>query len=68
MTHTGSCFLNAAWEVVGGYAVDKRKRVVPFSDRDFQLRVASLWPVAVSNATPFSLWRRDSSVDVELNS
>jgi GT2 family glycosyltransferase len=68
MTHTGSCFLKAAWEVVGGYAVDKRKRVVPFSDRDFQLRVASLWPVAVSNATPFSLWRRDSSVDVELNS
>jgi GT2 family glycosyltransferase len=68
MTHTGSCFLKAAWEVVGGYSVDKRKRVVPFSDRDFQLRVASLWPVAVSNETPFSLWRRDSSVDVDLNS
>jgi glycosyltransferase involved in cell wall biosynthesis len=68
MTHTASCYRQAAWRAVGGYRVDKRQRVVPFSDRDFQLRVASVWPVAVSNAVPFSLWRRDSSVDVGINS
>jgi GT2 family glycosyltransferase len=68
MTHSGSCFLKAAWEAVGGYRVDKRERVVPFSDRDFQLRVNAVWPVAVAYETPFTLWRRDSSVDAGLNS
>lgn len=68
MTHSGSCFLKIAWEVVGGYRADKTQRVVPFSDRDFQLRVNALWPVAVSYETPFSFWRRDSSVDVHRNS
>jgi glycosyltransferase involved in cell wall biosynthesis len=68
MTHSGSCFLKVAWEAVGGYRVDKRERVVPFSDRDFQLRVNAVWPVAVAYETPFTLWRRDSSVDAGLNS
>jgi hypothetical protein len=68
MTHSGCCFLKVAWEAVGGYYVDKGARVVPFSDRDFQIRVNSVWPVAVSNETPFTLWRRDSSVDGGLNS
>ncbi|HIJ87345.1 MAG TPA: glycosyltransferase [Desulfuromonadales bacterium] len=63
MTHSGSCFLKSAWETVGGYYADKSKRLVPFSDRDFQLRVNALFPVAVSNDVPFSLWRRGSSVD-----
>jgi GT2 family glycosyltransferase len=68
MTHSGSCFLKAAWEVVGGYQVDKKRRIVPFSDRDFQLRVAAIWPVAVADRTPFSFWRTDSSVDNRRNS
>jgi glycosyltransferase involved in cell wall biosynthesis len=68
MTHSGCCFLKVAWEAVGGYYVDKGARVVSFSDRDFQIRVNSVWPVAVSNETPFTLWRRDSSVDGGLNS
>jgi glycosyltransferase involved in cell wall biosynthesis len=63
MTHSGSCFLKAAWEAVGGYRVDKRQRLVPFSDRDFQLRVNARWPVAVAEKTPYSFWRNDSSVD-----
>ena len=42
---------------------DKRKRVTPFSDRDFQLRVGALWPVAVATGTPLAFWRNDSSVD-----
>ncbi len=68
MTHSGSCFLKVAWEVVGGYRPDKKERVVPFSDRDFQLRVNAVWPVAVAYETPFTLWRSDSSVDAGLNS
>ena len=68
MTHSGSCFTRAAWEIVGGYYSDKRRRLVPFSDRDFQLRVNALFAVAVSPEIPVSFWRRGSSVDRELNS
>jgi glycosyltransferase involved in cell wall biosynthesis len=68
MTHSGSCFLKTAWEAVGGYRVAKEQRVVPFSDRDFQLRINAIWPVAVAYETPFSFWRRDASVDGGLNS
>lgn len=68
MTHSGLCFLKTAWEAVGGYQIDKKKRVTPFSDRDFQLRVGALWPVAVAGNKPFSFWRNDSSVDGSLNS
>ena len=63
MTHSGSTFLRAAWEAVGGYLEDKERRVVPFSDRDFQLRVNAAWPVAVAYETPYSFWRSDSSID-----
>lgn len=63
MTHSGCSFLKTVWEKVGGYYPDKRKRLVPFSDRDFQLRVNALFPVAVSPAVPFSFWRSGSSVD-----
>ncbi len=68
MTHSGSCFLKSAWKVVGGYYPDKSKRVAPYSDRDFQIRINSLFPVAISNITPLSLWRNDSSVDSGINS
>jgi len=68
MTHSGSCFRRAAWDLVGGYCPDKRLRVVPFSDRDFQLRINALWPVGVATETPLSFWRTDSSVDAGRNS
>ena len=63
MTHSGSCFWKTAWEAVGGYSVAKEDRVVPFSDRDFQLRVNTLWPVAVAYETPIAFWRTDACVD-----
>jgi hypothetical protein len=68
MTHSGSCFFKVAWTAVGGYQVDKTQRVVPFSDRDFQMRVNAVWPVAVAYETPLALWREGSSVDAGLNS
>jgi GT2 family glycosyltransferase len=68
MTHSGLCFLRTAWEAVGGYRIDKRKRVTPYSDRDFQLRVAAIWPVAITGDRPLAFWRNDSSVDGRLNS
>jgi glycosyltransferase involved in cell wall biosynthesis len=62
MTHSGSCFRKVAWAAVGGYR-QKPERCVPHSDRDFQLLVNCLWPVAVAYETPYSFWRSDSSVD-----
>jgi hypothetical protein len=67
MTHSGMTVLRAAWAVVGGYRSDPRARVVPYSDRDFQLRVASLYPIAVIDE-PLVWWRSDSSVDAGVNS
>lgn len=63
MTHSGTTFFRSAWQAVGGYYAEKAKRVVVFADRDFQLRVASLFPVAVSREVTFSYWRANSSVD-----
>lgn len=68
MTHSASCFFKVAWEAVGGYRSDKRRRVVPFSDSDFQLRVNAVFPVAVSDSTPYVFWRIYSSVDKGVNS
>ena len=68
MTHSGSSFYKAAWKSIGGYYPDKSKRLVHFSDRDFQLRMNALFPVALSNTTPLSCWRNDSSVDQGVNS
>jgi hypothetical protein len=68
MTHSASCFFKVAWEAVGGYRSDKSRRVVPFSDSDFQLRVNAVFPVAVSDATPYVFWRIYSSVDKGVNS
>jgi glycosyltransferase involved in cell wall biosynthesis len=68
MTHSGSTFFKVAWAAVGGYEGDQRRRLVPFSDRDFQLRVNAVWPVGVAVETPFSFWRTDSSVDRDRNS
>lgn len=68
ITHSGSTFLKAAWLAVGGYYPDKDRRIIPFSDRDFQLRVNALFPVAISPVISFSFWRSNSSVDGGVNS
>ena len=68
MTHTSSVFLKSVWEEVGGFYPNKMKRMVLFSDRDFQLRVALLHPVGVLMEKPLSFWRTDSSVDSGINS
>ncbi len=68
MTHSTSTFLKVAWAVVGGYRVNKKDRVVPYSDRDFQMRVNAVWPVAVADRTPYCFWRNYSSVDRGRNS
>jgi glycosyltransferase involved in cell wall biosynthesis len=67
MTHSGMTLRRSAWELVGGYRSRVDDRLVPFSDRDLQLRVAALYPVAVIDA-PLVWWRSDSSVDGGVNS
>ncbi len=68
MTHSGTTFFKSAWQAVGGYYASRLRRIVIYSDRDFQLRVAALFPVAVSMEVPFGYWRDGSSVDQGLNS
>jgi GT2 family glycosyltransferase len=68
MTHSGSCFYKSAWQAIGGYYPDKSMRLVHFSDRDFQIRMNAIFPVILSNITPLSCWRNDSSVDQGINS
>ena len=63
MCHSGSIFLKSAWQDVGGYYPDQTRRVCLFSDRDFQLRVNCLYPVAVVEDVPFAFRRAGSSVD-----
>lgn len=62
MTHSSSAFFKAAWQAVGGYTA-KKFRLVPEAneDRDFQLRVAALFPVGVYKEYPLAFWRTDSS-------
>jgi len=68
MTHTASCFTLQAWRACGGYYPRKQDRVIRFSDRDFQLRVASVAQVALLPRYPLSLWRNNSSVDAGIDS
>ena len=68
MTHSSSTFYKLAWKAVGGYYPNKEERVVPNSDRDFQMRINALFPVGISDDIPLSCWRNYSSVDHGLNS
>ena len=68
MTHSGSTFSKFAFQQVGGYYENKLKRVVPFSDRDFQLRVASVFLTGDFSEIQLSAWREGSSVDHGKNS
>jgi hypothetical protein len=68
MTHSACTFFKVSWEFVGGYYENKKSRVIPSSDRDFQLRINCIFPIGVSYEIPFVFWRADSSVDSGLYS
>lgn len=60
MTMSSCSFLRSAWEAVGGlWEFDRR--VCSFDDRDFQMRVCALFPVAVLKE-PLAFYRVNSSV------
>lgn len=66
VTHSGCTFRRDAWRQAGGYLGDPRRRIVRYTDRDFQLRVHALYPVGLLRpAQPVAFWRSDSSVDRE---
>lgn len=67
MTHSGMTLSRDAWQWVGGYRSRIEQRVVKYSDRDLQLRIAALYPIVLIEE-PLVWWRSDSSVDSGLNS
>lgn len=69
ITHSGMTFLKTAWKIAGGYRPQKSKRVVKFSDRDFQFRMNCYFPIAaLDDSVPLAFWRKGFSVDKGLNS
>lgn len=67
ITHSGSTFVKKKAESAGLYR-EKKKRIVHFSDRDFQIRLNLLYPVGTTAELPFCFWRSNSSVDSGVNS
>jgi glycosyltransferase involved in cell wall biosynthesis len=63
MCHSGSAFFKDAWRAVGGYRAQWSERVIGYADRDFQIRVNALFPIAIVENAAFAFWRIDSSVD-----
>jgi len=62
MTMSGCSFLKSAWEAVGGFYSFK-KRVCSYDDRDFQMRVSTLFDVAIIQE-PLTFYRTNSSTEV----
>ncbi|MCX6712935.1 MAG: glycosyltransferase family A protein [Candidatus Vogelbacteria bacterium] len=62
MTHSSSTFVRIKGVAAGLYR-PKKDRLVPFSDRDFQIRINLLYSVGTNVLVPFCFWRSDSSVD-----
>jgi glycosyltransferase involved in cell wall biosynthesis len=61
MTHSSTSFFKSAWQAVGGYREKNRRLHIDLNeDRDFQMRVAALFPVAVLDY-PLAYWRTNSS-------
>lgn len=61
MTHSSMAFFKQAWEAVGGYySKNKRISLDANEDRDFQMRVNTLFKVAVMDY-PLAYWRTDTS-------
>ncbi|HCV44312.1 MAG TPA: hypothetical protein DGH68_12560, partial [Bacteroidetes bacterium] len=67
ITHSGCSFYKQSWRAVDGYWSEKHKRVISYSDRDFQLRFNVCFPIAILDV-PISCWRSNSSVDAGINS
>lgn len=63
MSHSSSSFLKYAWETVDGYIPNIHSRIIKYSDRDFQLRVNSIFPIAILENAALAFWRINSSVD-----
>jgi GT2 family glycosyltransferase len=59
MAMSSCAFFKSAWSSIGGF-YPFEKRVCSFDDRDFQMRVSSLFKVGVIEE-PLALWRQDSS-------
>jgi GT2 family glycosyltransferase len=60
MSQSSCSFLRVAWEVVGGY-FERERRVCSWDDRDFQIRVCSVFPVGVYKDYPMEFYRTTSS-------
>jgi len=67
MTHTGSTFVRTKAISVGLYR-EKGKRIIRFSDRDFQIRMNLLYSVGICDKFPLCFWRSNSSIDAGKNS
>ncbi len=61
MTQSSCSFLRSAWQAVGGY-FPRQRRVCSYDDRDFQMRVCSLFPVGVLENYALAGWRDGSSM------
>lgn len=62
MTQSSCSFFRFAWKTVGGYRPrGKRIHTASCEDRDFQMRVNSLFPVGVYTDYPLAYYRTDSS-------
>ena len=59
MSMSGSSFLKSAWLQVGGF-YEYEHRVCPYDDRDFQMRVCSVFQTLLFDE-PFILYRLNSS-------
>ncbi len=62
MTMSGSSFLKSAWQAVGGFYPYK-KRVCTYDDRDFHIRVSSLFDVAIIEE-PLAFYRVNTGIGV----
>lgn len=53
MMHSSCIFYKIAWKYFGGYNSNKRKRLMPFSDHDFRLRLNASFPIYINYDLPF---------------
>ena len=60
MTSSSSSFLKSAWESVGGFKPFE-ERICSYDDRDFEMRVCTLYNIAVLEEA-LAFWRLGSSV------
>lgn len=61
MSHSSLSFTRSAWELVGGYRPRGSSRTVYNDDRDFEMRVCSLLPIAIYSDYPLQYYRTDTS-------